>query len=294
MPPFSELCEEQGIDFREGGTHPSVSVGWVGINCPFCVEEDDFHMGYRNGFVCWKCGPHRSGSVLAAILRIPLPRAIALAETITPEDDELIDGTEAEGAGRKLVVPPGVGPLLRMHAEYLRSRNLDPAEMVNTWELQGIGNGHGFMSRRIWIPIQYRGKTVSWTSRAIDDDVERRYQAAGKNAERLSHKKLLFGEDQAGSGIIVHEGPFDVFAVGRGATATCGTGVSPSQLKRIAKHPLRVICFDSSPMAQERARALVDTLSIFPGRTLRVELDAKDAGEAVPRELRRLRRLIHA
>lgn len=294
MPTFAELCEEQGLEHRIGGTHPSVSVGWVGINCPFCGEEDGFHMGYKDGFVCWKCGPHRSGDTLAAALHIPMRAAIELANSITPEDPEDQDETQQAARKRKLVNPEGVGPLLKMHADYLRSRRLNPRELVNLWEIQGIGNGHGFYSRRVYIPVMYRGQTVSWVTRAIDAHVERRYCAAGKDAEKLPHKQLLFGEDFAGSRIAVHEGPMDVFAIGPGATATLGTGVSIQQVRRIAKRPVRFICFDSSQQAQERAKALVDQLRIYPGKTFRVELDAKDACEADERERRRFRRMLRA
>jgi hypothetical protein len=52
------------------------------------------------------------------------------------------------------------------------------------------------------------------------------------------------------------------------------------------------VCFDNQAVAQRKARALCDELSAFGGETLNVILDAKDAGSATDKEIRKLRRLL--
>ena len=44
---------------------------------------------------------------------------------------------------------------------------------------------------------------------------------------------------------------------------TLGVGYSRAQLLRISKYPLRAVCFDSEPAAQERARQLCEELGDF-------------------------------
>jgi hypothetical protein len=105
----------------------------------------------------------------------------------------------------------------------------------------------------------------------------------------MPHRNLLYGEDYCRHTILVHEGPLDVWAVGPGATATCGTEFSPAQIRRIARYPRRGICFDSEPAAQTRARRLAAQLSLFPGETDLIKLDANDPGSAGAKELAELR-----
>lgn len=62
------------------------------------------------------------------------------------------------------------------------------------------------------------------------------------------------------------------------------------QVKKMAAYPSRVVCFDSEPRAQDRARELCEALSIHPGRTVRIEIDSPDPGSASKKEVARLRR----
>jgi DNA primase len=73
--------------------------------------------------------------------------------------------------------------------------------------------------------------------------------------------------------------------------ATCGTGYSAEQAALMSRYYKRIVCFDSGTSAQNRAAELVDTLSVFPGETIKVELDAKDAASAPKKEIRLLRKL---
>jgi hypothetical protein len=64
------------------------------------------------------------------------------------------------------------------------------------------------------------------------------------------------------------------------------------QARKMIRYPRRAICFDNEPEAQKRARDLYNLLVDFPGETMRIELDAKDAGEASERERKRLRNVV--
>lgn len=191
----------------------------------------------------------------------------------------------------KLVLPEGLGPLLPVHKRYLRSRGLKPSEMERLWGLSGIGIAPEW-PWSIWIPIQRRGETVSWTTRAISNETEtgRRYGNAKHKQEALPAKSTLLGLDFVKHAAIVVEGPMDAFKIGPGAVATMGVGYSKDQVALLSKIPVRVICMDNEPNAQARAKDLCRKLESFPGSTLRVMLDSKDAGSAPPKEIRQLRR----
>lgn len=282
---FRELLSDLNVPTAPEGHHHTRD-GWINFDCPYCgASTSKYHMGLntRGGYVnCWICGPHNLAETLAEISgRTPSTVKHLLRDVERPRYEERVEHTGT------LKLPSGVVPLMRVHRDYLRGRGLDVKEMKRLWNLQGIGV-HAFLGWRIFIPITYHAKVVSWTTRSLSDEGTR-YLSAGTEQESIPHKSLLFGEDYCRHACVAHEGPFDVFRTGPGAVCTCGVGFSRSQALRLAKYPLRVICFDSSEDAQRRARALCDELEPFPGETVNVVLDSKDAGCATKRETRYLR-----
>ena len=244
-------------------------------------------MGYsiRGNFVnCWKCGSHSLGETVASILGIPQKQAWAMVGQI----DKQRVGPVVSKRGT-LELPKGIAPLSDAHKRYLVKRGFDPDELVALWDLGGIGLASR-LSWRIFIPIKYQGQTVSWTTRSIKDNVELRYVSAAEKQEAINHKSLLYGEDYARHSIVVVEGPFDVWKIGPGCVGTCGTGYSRAQVNRMARYPVRTICFDNEKQAQKRARELANMLAVFEGETNIVTLDAKDAAEASDSEIRELRK----
>jgi len=183
--------------------------------------------------------------------------------------------------------PAGVGKLLKQHVQYLKRRGFTKKD-VELWDLKGIAVSIGF-NWRIYIPILYKGKEVSFTTRSIKDTVEMRYISAKEKDEVYPHKKVLFGEHYARDSIIITEGPFDAMKIGPGAVATCGTTYSIEQVSDMVKYPTRVVCFDSDPEAVARGNELANTLSLYDGDTYVVTLDAKDAGSAGKAEITELR-----
>jgi hypothetical protein len=189
----------------------------------------------------------------------------------------------------KLQLPRGLVDLMPQHIKYLEGRGFNVNKLKKLWDVQAIGMC-GELRWRVFIPIKYQGKTVSWTTRSIRADATLRYWSASSDQESVPHKSLLYGEDYCRHSVIVHEGAIDAWSVGPGATATCGIGYSQAQLIKIAKYPRRTICFDNEPAAQKRARELCNILEALPGQTNNVQLDAKDANTASRRELRLLRK----
>jgi hypothetical protein len=209
--------------------------------------------------------------------------------------DKDIEPIEIDKPSGKLELPIGIEDLRKAHREYLRSRNFDPKVIEKHWKIQGIGPAAGMLAWRIFIPIHYRGKIVSWTSRSISDkNKANRYFSANLNQEVYNHKTLLYGEDHchSGSSIIVNEGPTDPWNVGPGAVCTFGTGFKTAQVLKIARYRKRIICYDSGPEGQKMAKELCELLMPFDGETINVVLDAEDPGSASKKEIKLLRKLL--
>lgn len=286
---FTELLEQHGVPYRTAQHHHHAREGWVQIDCPWCgAGSGKYHMGYalaRGNMNCWRCGPQDVVAVLQQITNLSKRECIRWAKGARPQF------VKVERKGRGVYKPPqGVGELSKAHRAYLQGRGFKPSEIERLWRIRGISLSTE-MPWRIFIPIHQNGVPVSWTTRAIGDQAHR-YYSADPEREAINHKTLLYGFDYVRHAVIVHEGPLDVWATGPGAAAVMGLAINPAQVALLAQCPRRVVCFDNQPDAQKRARRLVNDLSVFPGETLNVELDAKDAAEADRREIQKLRRMV--
>lgn len=284
-----DILDKHSIPYRTSGPH--TRAGWVQFQCVFCGggrTRDKPYMGWNsrgNYCSCWQCGPHSTLDVIRAITGLPWNECKELAGGMG--EPGLRDLPRAPG---KLVIPNGVGPLLEGHRNYLAGRGLDPNKCEQLWGVQGIGLAIR-LQWRLFLPIHYRGKVVSWTTRSVSDNAPLRYVSAGQEEESINHRTLLYGEDHCRHSIIVMEGPLDVINVGPGAAGTFGLVFTKAQIRKMAKYPRRAVCFDNEPEAQEKAKELCRLLEPFHGRTERVVLDAPDPGSASKDEVKRLRRI---
>jgi hypothetical protein len=206
------------------------------------------------------------------------------------KDIEITYTPKVEKKKGKLILPKGIVGLKSVHKRYLKNRGFNVDEITDLWQLKGIGLSSK-LPWRIFIPIYYHGKVVSWTTRSVSTKkgVLRSISAAPEE-ESIAHNSLLYGADFARDTIIIHEGPTDVWKTGPGAVATLGTNYSMEQISKMITFRKRIVCFDSDPLAQERANKLADDLSVFPGETFNIQLDAADAGSASKKEIRLLRK----
>lgn len=284
---IQDVLRDHGVTFVSHGEHHHARPSWIAIrSCPFCGSQN-YHLGWnlRKGyFSCWRCKGHRTISTLIK-LGVPYPVALAFSK-----DRELLPGELAQER-IKLVEPPGRGPLMKAHKDYLRGRGFNPDFLEQTWELEGFGRKGGRLSWRIYIPIIYKDRRVSWTSRSIGNSKTDRYFSASPGEESMNHKNLLYGLDFVQHSTIVVEGPADVWRVGPGAVGTLGTGYSPAQVLLLSKIPYRFICFDNSVAAQRTANELASELAPFPGQTHVIQIDAEDPGSASKKEVLAIRKM---
>lgn len=285
---FVDILQEYRIPFETEGRYSR--EGWIQFQCPYCfggTDPDKPYMGYNIAYRyvnCWRCGNHRLADTIARLTNMPIREAIKLAGSF-----ERLRTDKLKPTGT-LKLPKGVNQMTLAHKNYLKERRYNPKELEKLWHLQGIGPG-GKLSWRLFIPISLNGQTVSWTTRAIGNH-KLRYVSAGLEEESVPHKSILYGEEFVRHAIIVCEGPADVWRIGPGAVCTFGSEITPSQLERIARYPIRYLCFDNEPQAQRMARRYVDELSAFDGKSANIVLDAPDPGEASRREILKVRSLL--
>ena len=298
-----EILDTYKIPYRETGQHKNIRSGWLAMDCIWCgVDTNKFHLGIeeRTGRCnCWNCGPHNLFELLRILTRESPKRLMVLLEDVHRASKTAPKSLKRTG---RLQIPSGIEELTDSHRTYLFGRGLDPENMVKLWGLKGT-RINSRIPWRIWIPVHYKGKTVSWTSRTIGEKGNK-YISAKPEESDIPIKELLFGEDYCRHAVIVTEGPFDVFRIGPGAVATFGLTYTDAQVNRIAKYPIRVLCFDSEKIAQRKARGyshayntgcdfrgLTEYLSALPGETHVVELETgNDPGEASKEEIEELRK----
>jgi len=285
---FADLLKQLNITTAPEGHHHA-RPGWIQIDCPFCAKDaHKWHLGYSlegNYFNCWRCGSQPLMKTLMELTNLPYHKCKQLISELE------IPKFEKEEVTGTLIIPKGVGELQKAHIEYLRRRGFSYQKLKRLWKVQGIGIAKR-LSWRIFVPIIYQGNVVSWTTRSISKSSGiTRYVSAGLEEEAIPHKSLLYGEDYVRYGIIIHEGVTDVWKMGPGAVCTFGTGFTQAQINRILKYPLRAVCFDNEREARRRAEKLAGELSVFPGRTYNVNLDAKDIVGCSSKDIRRLRRI---
>jgi len=284
---FTEVLEQLNIPCAPEGHHHA-REGWIQIDCPFCAKDaHQWHMGYPlegKTLNCWRCGTHPLIKTLMESSGVSYQEIKKLIGDIEPSKPK------REKHQGKLIIPKGVKELAKPHLQYLKKRKFDPSELQKTWKIKGISISTK-LAWRIFIPVIYHGKTVSWTTRSISDNTVR-YISASPRDESVPLKHLLYGEDYADKSIIITEGVFDVWRIGAGAVAVFGTNYSYEQILKMTKYKKRIICFDNEKEAQQRAKKLCNDLSAFKGNTYNVLLDSNDPDSASTKELLKLRRML--
>lgn len=293
---LQDLLERYNVPHVTHGQHHHARRGWVNTDCPECSPAwGHWRLGFnlRGGYAnCWSCGRVWAPLALAELTGEPLPVVRKLLEDLDGVDPNFAkDAPKARG---KYTEPKGVKQMTRPFTNYLKERGFrDALGLAQEWGLRCVAQSGTEVDWRVFVPITFRREPVSWTARAIGDQVEPRYYSAPPDMEKMSHKDLVFGEDRCRGSIVVVEGPLDVLAVGPGAGCTFGTAWRQAQVLRIARFARRAVCFDAEPAAQKRARELCDLLAAFPGDTVNITLDGgKDPAELLQkRKMKELKQL---
>lgn len=286
------FLRDKGISPSLGGKH--VRPGWVGLRCPFCGDSKD-HLGYnlqRGYFKCWRCGWHSIPEVLRGMLQISWAEAYHFAEQYDVEGARTYR-QQKSGRVSRIEIPQEL--LSAPERRYLERRGFSPTELCNLYDLRG-GGFVGPWKYRIVLPFYFHGKLVTCTARALSDAMEPRYLNLPEERSVLAVKETFYNIDTVWDSpvIIVVEGPTDVWRLGPGFVASCGTELSPAQLALLKQWEQVLFLFDNEDLAQQRARkyaAALSSLGVPRVEVLR-EDSGKDPGSLSREEAQELRKAV--
>lgn len=256
------LFDDNDINYDTEGKN--VSPGWYNVQCPFCDDHSN-HGGFNphgNYYNCWRCGVKGLEKALSVVMSITrIEAGFLIAKYRRYDSDSFREGGEEKYENENLVLPGRLKPLNKQAKKYLHRRGLNPGFLEKKYDLQ-ITDHISSYRFRIFIPVYYEQRVVSYICRDYTDKQELRYKACKKENELIDHKTLLYNLDNCWRRkAIIVEGVTDVWNFGNSFCAIFGTGYRTEQVSLIAEKFDSVgILFDPEPDAQIRAIALAEEL----------------------------------
>lgn len=254
-----QLYNDYNIDYTTYGKN--TTEGWVNTTCvnPFCNDFSN-HLGYNiesNYFYCWKCGYHSTYQILSWLLPNEnvdhlmfqySVRGLILSNLKKSEQYKKPDSIKLPGK-----------KLLRRHRQYLRSRNFDPDYLIEKYRILGT-DYFGDYKNRIIVPIYFKEQLVGYQGRDITGKYAR-YKHCKKEDMVVNMHDILYNYDECKDNwVIVTEGIFKVWRLGKNVVATFGKNYSSSQVNLLNKFKTVFVFFDPDIPGQKEAKKLVKDL----------------------------------
>ena len=266
-----EFLKEQGIKYYTAGTK-NTSKGWVSIRCPFCNDHSN-HLGINlqdGNYTCWLC--HKSGSFqrfIAYILKVPLEKANLISKQFTTTEgnrtkihnDRRCFKQEADWI---LVKTGREHPAL---SSFLKRRkfSLDIIKRERCWV-----TSHGEYKHRLIIPIYSKGNAVGVQGRAMTKNAALPYL----NSPDI-YDYIYWIDDWAGGEMVVCEGAFDSWRIGKGLSVSLfSTSFSKEQIRMIKEvNPRRVLIAFDQDARKKAVKLKIELEPFMPVRILNIVSD---------------------
>lgn len=291
-----KFFQDHGIDFiEEGNKH--CRKGWIQTHCVFCSGSRNYHLGHnisKDYWHCWRCRWKDSLAVISKLLGISREAALLLSKQYgfrftTKRKVELGQGKKkvTEKKIENISYPIGLTGLRDIHIKFLMDRNFDPQYIKTVWDVSGFGSDPPYPNliyrKRLFIPIYFKDKMVSYTTRDIIGKSKMKYLSCPAKDEAIHHKDILYGQGFSNvKGVVVVEGPTDVWRLGKGAVATFGTTFTKNQMKQLIAYKRVFLMFDSKqddPNASRQSKKLAYDLSSLGIDVEIIELDEGDPAD---------------
>jgi hypothetical protein len=288
-----KFCKDFGISFAT--SHKNVSSGWIGLNCPFCSDQN-YHLGFNlNGeyFYCWKCRGHSIENTIKQFLNVDFSQAVKLKEQYQTFYRNPFVHEKYKRAVASCYLPPQSNSLKTVHKKYLSDRLYDPDKLERIWELKGTMHFSPVsywendvkkemdFSYRIIAPINFNSRLVSYQSRTTQKLSFTPYKACPKSLEVINIKKVLYGWDLVpATDVVVVEGIADAWRLGPGALCVFGVSYTREQVMLLAKFRRVFIMFDNDKPGKTQAESLQRDLNKIMTGVRIIDIDGvKDPGE---------------
>jgi DNA primase len=270
-PNVIQFLKQHRVRFYEAGTR-NTSEGWVSIKCPFCGDRSN-HLGINiaeGNYTCWRC--NAKGSFIKLVMTLNSCGYEEAKKLLHLYRDPSAKNPSPERRENELQVEknwelikngkehPVLLPFLK-----LRRFGLETVIREGCWVTQ-----EGKYKHRLIMPIHYNGKLVAVQAR----DMTYKAQIPYLSSPNLL-KQVYWIDCWAGGELVITEGIFDSWRVGRGKSiALFSVNYTKEQIRKILKlHPKEVmIAFDQD--AKRKAIKLKAELEpYFPVRILNIRDD---------------------
>ncbi len=280
------------VPWTDEGKH--ARPGWIQVKCPQCSGHPGWHGGFNTDaayYNCWRCGHTWYPKIIAALLKVSIPKAKDLIKPYL--SGEQIQEFKTRQYVDQIQYPPDTGPMNKKQRQYLESRNFDPEQLEVEWELKGVGK-YGPYKGRILAPIRLHGDLISYQTRDITDKARAKYMACPEDEEVYHHQYSLYGIDKChGKIVVVVEGMTDVWRLGIGAVGSFGIDYSPQQVLMLGRKFTRVfVFFDKEDQAQEKAEQMAYDLEKFNTETEILSAEKGDPGDMPDEDAKKLMRAL--
>jgi len=272
-----------GVDYKESGKN--VGANDINIDCPFCGADKHLGVSINEGKVnCWVCtfeGMKKHPSLLKVLLESTgLPYEEIKSVMSENGWEPYRSGTKdcGDGLARRCSLPKETysfdrnTPISRKALEYLKGRGFNE-KTVSKYRLQVAG--YGAYGNRIIIPIYFKGKLVSFTSRGFGSYKENRYKHSPlfMSSERM--KNLLYNYDSAKKyrKAYLLEGPTDVWQMGDDSMGVFKSALSRPQRNLLMESGIESIVVVYDFKAVSRAYETAEMVSLFIPKVKVVRLD---------------------
>jgi DNA primase len=257
------FCDDYSVDYKSNGD-------WLLINCPIvgCKCRD-----YKGGFNvsnsyynCFRCGWHSVLEFIQAITGFDWGQVYVIQKEYTTGTVKYNHSDKNNFKPVKVDLPLFCKPIRenKKACEYLEKRGFDIYFLEDNYGVLAT-NHLSNVPHRIIIPIFFKGQLVSWTARSYLKNIDKgkRYFSCAKEKEVVPHKSILYNWDNTSDTIIIVEGPTDVFRIGTSTVCTFGTQFCDSQISLIKEKKKCYIAFDREPIAQQKAKKLMNSINMF-------------------------------
>jgi len=289
-----EVLDELGLDYRESGKN--VGKGFIGVCCPFCGDDLNYHLGVGLSFPtlsCFRCG--KGGTIINLVAKElhSYNKAIAFLKKFVPlELRTKGDDTEVEFIA-KIELPTNATQIPTIwQKDYLKKRGYDWKILQEKYNLHFCGPVGDF-ANRIIVPVYQRQKLITYTSIDIGTNSNLRYKHLAESKSIVPIKKLLFGfENTNGHTVCLVEGIFDQFRIGDGSVCGFGANITSEQILLLSKFPKVLIGFDGDEPGRQAALKIRDTLGVFCDVDIIHLPDGKDPDTLEQRDIDQIQSLI--
>jgi len=206
-------------------------------------------------------------------------------------EQKIIRRKEQKKRGKICKIPNNIQDLNDLSRTYLLNRKFNPDKLVNKYNIKSFNN-IGDYKFRLFIPIYFDYKIVSFQTRDVTENQIPKYKACSKENEQIHHKDILYNLDNCNQDkVIVVEGVTDVWRMGNDCAATFGVGFTNRQIQLLSQRFKQVfILYDSEEIAQKQANKVGNLLNGLGIDTELILMDEGDPGDLMKEEARCLKK----